>query len=910
VDKVLKSCVLLDQKVNSSKKWFFMIYTLLFLVSAFVVFYWFIRDGRSLIWRIDGRPQHFNALMYYGTYLRNIGRQLFQGNLEVPLWDFALGFGSDVLVTLHYYVIGDPLALLAFFVPARHTEHLYHFLIIFRLYLAGVAFSWYSFKRKKAPWAVLVGALIYAFCGYALLAIRHPLFLNPLIYLPLLCLGVEKIYDNEKPHLFIFMTFISLISSFYFFYMLSILIFIYALIRFLFTYARPTFSLFVKDFCRIFFYFLIGTLMAGFIAFPTIYALLTSVRTSLVHEVPLLYPNAFYERFIYAFITSDELASWTTFGYAAVSLISVLYLLLFNQKKQLPLVIVLAVLTVILSVPFLGHVMHGFSYVTNRWMWAYSFLIAFIVTSTLPEVIQMNKNRLAVVAFFVTLYVLSMVAFSEMRTVANLIAGGLLIINMLLLVGGSVVQAKSYSKYIGVLLIMIVNFAMLSYFRYGQPNEGSTEHVSAFQPVSVTATELVESGTQSVGHLVRDDDFFRVEENPFGSNIVRNSVLQTRVNSHTFYWSLGNPYISQFLEEINHWTELAHRYEGLDGRAMLGALASNRYFVVGEGKEAYLPYGYSFEAIGSTVVASDGNQVHNAFFNEHYLPLGYTYRQHMTRDQYEALTFIERQQALMQAVLLEDQEVDNEMLFLFNDQRLTFGVEVGEGITFDFANQRIEVLEPGASLTLSFEGIPHSETYINFTNIRFEGDVTRPRITAHFGDVTKWVIVATPEWTWYSQRHNFALNMGYNQEPLTEMVLTFRNEGVFTFDDIEIIAQPMDLFPQMIANLREYTLENIRMTTNQIEGNIQLSEERILVLSVPYSEGWSAYVNGDRVEVMRANTMFMAIQLSEGDHHIVLTYWTPRLTEGLVITWIGTGLFLAVTIYFKKQKGKAVKAYT
>jgi uncharacterized membrane protein YfhO len=239
----------LDRKIHS-KKGYFLLYTFVFLVTALGVFVWFIRRNRSFIWMPDGQQQHFNALMYYGYYLRDIGCGLMQGRLDIPLWDFTFGFGADIPTTLHYYVFGDPLALLSVFVPTRYTEHLFNFLVVFRLYLAGLAYSLYSFKLKKESWPVLIGALIYSFCGFALFALRHPFFLNPLIYFPLVLLGVEKIFKKEKPHLFIIMIAVSLASSFYFFYMISILLLIYTFVRSFFVYDTFSYKVFGKDFVK------------------------------------------------------------------------------------------------------------------------------------------------------------------------------------------------------------------------------------------------------------------------------------------------------------------------------------------------------------------------------------------------------------------------------------------------------------------------------------------------------------------------------------------------------------------------------------------------------------------------------------------------------------------------------------
>ena len=90
--------------------------------------------------------------------------------------------------------MGDPLNLLSVAVPTRYMAYFYSFLVVLRLYLAGLAFSGYCFYMgRKKNLAVLTGALCYVFCGYALFgAIRHPFFLNPMIYFPLILTGVEK----------------------------------------------------------------------------------------------------------------------------------------------------------------------------------------------------------------------------------------------------------------------------------------------------------------------------------------------------------------------------------------------------------------------------------------------------------------------------------------------------------------------------------------------------------------------------------------------------------------------------------------------------------------------------------------------------------------------------------------------
>ena len=97
----------------------------------------------------DGLSQHFSALAYYGKWIREVIKSLISGNPKFPMWEMSLGYGADILSTLNYYAIGDPLNLLYGLVPLEYTETMYNFMILLRMYLAGITFMMYSRKMKK-----------------------------------------------------------------------------------------------------------------------------------------------------------------------------------------------------------------------------------------------------------------------------------------------------------------------------------------------------------------------------------------------------------------------------------------------------------------------------------------------------------------------------------------------------------------------------------------------------------------------------------------------------------------------------------------------------------------------------------------------------------------------------------------
>ena len=87
-----------------------------------------------------------------------------------------------------------------------------------------------------------------------------------------------------------------------------------------------------------------------------------------------------------------------------------------------------------------------------------------------------------------------------------------------------------------------------------------------------------------------------------------------------------------------------------------------------------------------------------------------------------------------------------------------------------------------------------------------------------------------------------------------------------------------------------------------ISCNVSLDEKKALVFSIPYAKGWTAVVNGKEMELKKANTMFMALELEPGDYEIELHYMTAWLIPGLVLSLLGVLLFVIVVIV--NQRGK------
>ena len=76
------------------------------------------------------------------------------------------------------------------------------------------------------------------------------------------------------------------------------------------------------------------------------------------------------------------------------------------------------------------------------------------------------------------------------------------------------------------------------------------------------------------------------------------------------------------------------------------------------------------------------------------------------------------------------------------------------------------------------------------------------------------------------------------------------------------------------------------------------------MFAVPYGDGWTATVDGEEAELLNANTMFMALELSPGEHDIQLHYTTPYIKLGLVLTVSGLLLLAGCVVFEKKRRVK------
>ena len=601
-----------DNKIN---------YTLLFILTAALTYVYFVINGKTFVWHVDGYDQHMVALTYYGQWLRQIFRSIFiDHTFTIPMWNFTIGYGGDVLTTFNYYVIGDPLNVLSIFVPTKYTEFLYDFLVLVRMYLAGLFFMYYTRERGVKGNGRVIGAIIYVFSVYAIhSAVRHPFFILPMIFLPLILTGLEKILKGKKPYLFIVSIGICVISNFYFFYMVAIITMVYALIRVIYIYKDDKPKIFTTLF-KLFGFSVVGLCIGAVLFISTVLIFIQDSRTVESTFVPILYEFKYYQKLLSEMISNDTSGHWNYIGVSPIALIGAYYAF---HKRDVQKIILFVISIVILLVPFLGSFMNGMSYACNRWIWAYAFLCAYTVAYYWKEIISIRVFTHKKLTGFLMIYFVLILVMRNTRRESVIFQILLFTVMLFLLSFINNHKTKWFRYKIRIIFVFVVAGIALNAFYIFSVSEGN--YISEFIDFGKVYPSYESTVANDIKTHVKDKSFYRFSsaedeylnnrsENKKVNRILKNSIyseispkyfrIDNASNTSTifnrngigYYWSLGNINVQNYLREMDNKEYCLFYYYGNDQRPIESSLSSVKYFVTENDDYWKVPYGFKYKS--------------------------------------------------------------------------------------------------------------------------------------------------------------------------------------------------------------------------------------------------------------------------------------------------------------------------
>lgn len=874
-------------KIKALCKNTYFLYLVLFIISSLIIFFPFIKSGRFLIWYSakgkDGLWQHLNAFSYYGKYWRDFLKRIFVNHQPaLPLYDFSLGFGADIITTLQYYVFGDPFALISIFFPVKYSDIGFTVSIFARLFFAGFFFIKFLQYKKCNTKISVAAAIIYTFSTLALVGLRHPYFLNPFVYIPLITFGMEKAVKEKKSALYIFSIFIAGMSNFYFFYMLIVYAFFMAIIFSIDSEKGERLLVFLK----LALFSVIGILMACILLYPTALAFLDSSRASSGNEMLLLYPKEVFYLMMQNLIVPNESFRWGYMGLSPIALLGVLIAFLtHNGDKKYRRAFVLFFILFLL--PIGSQLMNGFSIIYGRWLFILIFLSCFLFAENILKIQALSHLEKIIVFSIVWLYSVFIFMTSKESDRHEVIIS-LIVLFISLFV---ILFLKKRFLILGVFLIGIIGTLVNGYEKYTYE-----EYYKEFNGSS----KALLGGINDTINKIDDDEFFRVE---LGRNELSqtNPALVSNQNVTVVHWSLLSKYISNYLSNINNYEREVSNYRTLESRAMVLPLFSAKYYV---GKDSYhyeVPYGYTFY--------KDGEDGFKIYQTKNSLPLGFTYDKYIKYSEYEKMSPIIRQEIMLSNVVIPDEmeqsgelkEVERDS-FREKSTSKEINVRIAAGKDTDIEGNKIIVHKKNGRLTLFMdESSPrNSELYLVVNGLHYEGKRSYVMMRAFCNNaMSDPMRYFTEEHNFYSGRENYVFNLFYSNRERGTISLSLSKPGVYSIDSMYAVVESMDSLSEKVSKLNEEHLKNIKIYTNKISGDIDVSKEKILCFSIPYSDGFHLKIDGKEEKLYNVNDAFMGCKVSAGHHEIELTYFTPGLLTGIFMSVIG---FIIFFVLMKREK--------
>ena len=265
----------------------------------------------------------------------------------------------------------------------------------------------------------------------------------------------------------------------------------------------------------------------------------------------------------------------------------------------------------------------------------------------------------------------------------------------------------------------------------------------------------------------------------------------------------------------------------------------------------------------------------------------------MSTAEYDALPVEDKYQALMRYAICDREDAASAGGFESGATELTCSVAGLDGVRMEDGSV---VAEKNGRIILSFDAPEDSEIYLMIEGLKIENveKRTEGHIIVRAGGRAGEATIPNPLSNFYFPKENYAFCLGDGETQSCE--IEFTNALNYTFDAIRLVSLPLSDYREAAQARRAEGMENVSLSNNRITGDITVSGERVLQIAVPYSEGWSAWADGEAAEVFRCGGLYMGVALEAGKHTIEMRYTTPGLVQGVGITLAAALVFMALVI--------------
>lgn len=934
VSRTSSSLRLLSEKTAPKRREYrFLLWCM--LIPAVVVFLIYlvrglhpIADGCVLVLDLNGQ------YVWFFEALRNF----VHGDAEL-LYSFSRALGGEFLGIYAYY-LASPLSYLVCLFPTDRMLEALLCLFLLKTALCGATFGYYMHKTMKcqSKLSIVLFSACYALSSYALVQQHNTMWIDAVMWLPLITLGIESVIKYGKFKLYTVSMAIAVFSNYYIGYMLCF----WCLIYFFLFYAahpkevrNPTGERvhFLRSLLRMALYSLVAIGIAAVIIFAAFYSLNFGKTTFSTPDWEFATKFDLLELFFKLLPGSYDTVRPEGLPFVYCGLLSLLllpsYFLCkkYSMRQKFCSMVLLFILFLSMSINVVDLVWHGFqapNWLNYRYSFMFSFYLCVIACRTFEdfeglslrvifgtggvcaalcillqkfldgEYTQYADFTCIYVSLFLILGYLAVFSFWKRSDRKRLARNGFfaLVVGELFLSG---------------LLNIIMLDVDVGYSRYSKYNN----YLDSTRPI-------VERVQES------DSSFYRMEKTLF-RKVNDNMALKIRGLSGST--STLNKETVKILNKLGYSSK-SHWSKYLGGTPLNDSLMGLKYIV--SDSNVYQNY--------YDVYMADAENNLTAYKNPYALSIAYG----VSEDVLEfPLGFLPPD--------TEENETDDEntpgavtlAVNALKDRINEFlGIEENKGDVyedlyqspFERMNAMVTAMLGESETVRVFVPITnHTETKKGLTESYYQGNERgfadeNPAIpgtltlAAHMpidGELFFYLPTAYPRevnltltvntslpkdfGTFHGNDTDCILSLGQRKSGDTvSLEMTLAEENFFMLSDADCFYYiDWAVFEDVMARLGKDQFHIDSYTESSFTGSLNSSRDNELIMTtIPYDNGWEIFVNGERVAPEKAFGAFLAFHIDgqAGEHSIELRYRPRAITVGTIVSGISILVLIALFI--------------
>ena len=838
----------------------------------------------------------------YYPFLADFQYKLQHG--ESFFWTWSVGGGVNYFSLMSYY-LASPVNFLSVFIPADWLREFLMFSVSLKIALGG-AFTAYFLKSvyKRNDISLIIFACSFSFCAYFMGYYWNTIWMDTVCITPLVALGTVKLLTENRFRLFTVSLALALIMNYYiglFVCIFVLMIFIgYSIVYwsgaknfFINLVKTGAFSLIAIGLTT---FFLLPAFMAlknthaSGSTFPSTFAINIGGSNDLLGVLRALksITGSFANFTCSANKAADALPNISCSAFAMFFG----FLSLTSPKIRLreKIVSVALILFMFLScvIRQLDYIWHGFHF-TNMIPYRFSFLISFILIvmafrafTTIDSISVVGALIATAMSISVILMMVDDAPTDTMFTdhpdwqFPNLIAIAALTAFIALVV--ILYTKRVIPKNILVIALLVVTVAQSGVTAYLGVNRTTVTTTYEYPRGGENTASVIEAMNQREANT---PELWRAE---MDTTQTLNDGALNHYHGLSMFNSMANENMTRFFENFGMmgWKS-GNRYTYAEGSPITN-LFMNLKYIIARGGSVNNTYDLA-EVTGS------GNV--KLFENTHYLPMGFmtsssllNWQENDNEDQFNP--FEKQNEFFMDATgIRADVYTKLEVVSQGHTDAEQFTVTKKEYGLYDFSCIDTTVTP---HVKWNYEA-PQDGLYLMYADIQDGDDVTVMQ-----NDVAQS--------NKYGMGRSYIASIGYFNKGDKISVYADLKTGSSGKARVYVNLLNKDIFEQGYAKLSDSVMTTTKLTSSSMEGKINVREKGLFYTSIPYEKGWTATVDGQKVDITPVGNSLLAFPLDAGEHEISLKYYPNGFWAGFAVSVICASLLAGacVLIYVLRKK--------